>query len=139
MANDQAPIVVVGVDGSPESQQAVDWAERYATASGATLRLVIAWEHAQAYGQPMMFEGYHPHEEADALVNKVKGAMAVPADRVETRVVEGAPGPALVASAEGADALVVGSQGHGAVSSLLLGSVSSYCVHHASCPIVVVR
>lgn len=139
MANDQAPIVVVGVDGSPESQLAFDWAGRYAAASGATVRLVIAWEHAQAYGQPMMFEGYHPREEAEKLVGTIKDGMSVPANQVEVQVVEGSAGPALVAAAEGADTLVVGSQGHGAVSTLLLGSVSSYCVHHATCPIVVVR
>lgn len=139
MSNDQAPSVVVGVDGSPESTTAVQWADRYATASGASLRLVVAWQHAMAYGRPMMFEGYHPHAEAEALLDKVKADLDLPADRVETQISEGAPGPVLVAAAEHADALVIGSQGHGAVSTVLLGSVSSYCVHHATCPVVVVR
>ena len=54
-------------------------------------------------------------------------------------VQEGWAGRELLAAAEGADLLVVGSRGHGAVMGLLLGSVSEYCVTHASCPVVVVR
>jgi nucleotide-binding universal stress UspA family protein len=45
----------------------------------------------------------------------------------------------LLRAAEGADLLVVGSRGHGAFAGMLLGSVSQHCVHHASCPVVVVR
>lgn len=139
MTNDQAATVVVGVDGSPESNLAVSWAERYATASGATVVLVTAWEHAMAYGRPMMFEGYHPHTEAEALQEKVKADMTLPADRIQSRIAEGGAGAVLVEAAKDADALVVGSQGHRAVSTLLLGSVSSYCLHHATCPVIVVR
>lgn len=92
-----------------------------------------------AYGAPMMFEGYHPDADAQAVVDKAKANLSLPEDRVEVRVQEGAPGPVLIAASEGAQAVVVGSQGHGAVSKLLLGSVSSYCVHHATCPVVVVK
>jgi nucleotide-binding universal stress UspA family protein len=139
MPSNSADVVVVGVDGSPDSILAVKWAEHYAAATGSTLRLVTSWEWAMAYGAPMMFEGYHPDADAQAVVDKAKANLSLPEDRVEVRVQEGAPGPVLIAASEGAQAVVVGSQGHGAVSKLLLGSVSSYCVHHATCPVVVVK
>ncbi len=139
MSNDQTGTIVVGIDGSAQSVAAVKWAERYATASGATLQLVISWQHAMAYGQPMMFEGYHPETDAQVVVDKVQADLSLPADRVETRTAEGSAGAVLVEASAGALALVVGSRGHSGVDSLLLGSVSSYCVHHATCPVVIVR
>ena len=139
MSNDKAGTIVVGIDGSTQSIVAVKWAERYAKASGASLQLVIAWQHAMAYGQPMMFEGYHPESDAQAVADKAKADLSLPADRVETRTAEGSAGVVLVEASAGALALVVGSRGHSGVDSLLLGSVSSYCVHHANCPVVIVR
>lgn len=54
-------------------------------------------------------------------------------------VVESHPAEALLKAAEGADLLVVGSRGHGGFAGMLLGSVSSQTVHHAHCPVLVVR
>ena len=62
-----------------------------------------------------------------------------PAVQVCPRVVEGRAGPLLVDAAEGADLLVVGSRGHGGLAEALLGSVGQYCVHHAPCPVVIMR
>jgi len=45
----------------------------------------------------------------------------------------------LVDAAQGAELLVVGNRGHGGLAEALLGSVSQYCVHHASCPVVIMR
>ena len=58
---------------------------------------------------------------------------------VEKRLVEGDPAESLVAEAEGADLVVVGSRGRGGLTSALLGSVSGHVVHHAGCPVVVVK
>ena len=55
------------------------------------------------------------------------------------RVVQGQAGQVLVAAAEGAALLVVGSQGHGGLAEALLGSVGQYCAHHAPCPVVIMR
>ena len=59
--------------------------------------------------------------------------------KIEQRVVQGTPGAALVDESHNADLLVVGSRGHGGFASLLLGSVSQQCAHHAACPVVIVR
>ena len=58
---------------------------------------------------------------------------------VTTLVAEGNPARALLDAAESADLLVVGSRGHGGFTGVLVGSVSQQCVHHATCPIVVVH
>jgi nucleotide-binding universal stress UspA family protein len=62
-----------------------------------------------------------------------------PAVNVETAVIEGLPAQVLVDMSADADLLVVGSRGRGGFSELLLGSVSQQCVHHARCPVTVVR
>ena len=60
---------------------------------------------------------------------------------VESEIERGAPGPAMCqrAGALGADVVVVGSRGLGAIRHALLGSVSTYVVNNAPCPVVVVR
>jgi nucleotide-binding universal stress UspA family protein len=58
---------------------------------------------------------------------------------VRPRVTEGRAGPVLVAAVEGADLLVVGCRRHGGLAEALLGSVGQYCVHHAPCPVVIMR
>jgi nucleotide-binding universal stress UspA family protein len=58
---------------------------------------------------------------------------------VRARVAEGDPAQVLLGASDGADLLVVGSRGHGGFTEALLGSVSQHCVHHAHCPVVVIR
>jgi len=58
---------------------------------------------------------------------------------VETLAVEGQPAPVLLDAASDADLLVVGSHGHGRFAGMLMGSVSTHCMDHANCPVVVVR
>jgi nucleotide-binding universal stress UspA family protein len=59
--------------------------------------------------------------------------------QVSAQVREGNAAQVLIAAAAGADLLVVGSRGHGGFTEALLGSVSQHCVHHAPCPVVIVR
>jgi nucleotide-binding universal stress UspA family protein len=58
---------------------------------------------------------------------------------VRSLVINGHPAEALIYAADGADLLVVGSRGHGSFAEALLGSVSQHCVHHARCPVLIVR
>ena len=139
----QQPIVV-GVDGSPSGGQALSWALRQARRTGAPVRAVTVWH------QP----GLNPYspvptpivtplpdlesEAADTLSKAVAAAGDEPGARVEQRVLEGHPAAVLLDQAAAAGLLVVGSRGHGAFTGMLLGSVSSHCVSHAPCPVVVV-
>ena len=72
----------------------------------------------------------------DAVSTAVDPASGV---RVRSLIAEGNPAQVLLDAAAGADLLVVGSRGHGGFAEALLGSVSQHCVHHAHCPVVVIR
>lgn len=137
--------IVVGVDGSDESQAALRWALEEARLRGATVRAVYAWRDpyvlAPGYGLPEDFEFDALREKAverlDVVVAGVVGTQSdVP---IEAVVAEGPAGSVLVEAAEDAEILVVGSRGHGGFVGLLLGSVSQQCVTHAPCPVLVVR
>jgi nucleotide-binding universal stress UspA family protein len=72
----------------------------------------------------------------DAVAKVYPDPSAAP---VEIVVEYGHSAPVLISESEHADLLVVGSHGHGALTGMLLGSVSVHCVSHAACPVVVVR
>jgi nucleotide-binding universal stress UspA family protein len=133
------PLILVGVDGSPESVKATAWAAAQARATGGTLELLIVWARPMSYGLPLVVGGYDPEHEAQDVVEKAASGIDLPAQRLRTSVVNGAPAVALVERSKTVDLLVVGSRGHGGFAEMLLGSVSDHCVHHASCPVVVVR
>ena len=133
------PLTVVGIDGSPESLKATAWAAEHARATGGTLELLIVWARPMSYGLPLVVGGYNPEQEAEDIVAKVASGIDLPASRLRTSVVNGAPAAVLVDRSKSVDLLVVGSRGHGGFTEMLLGSVSDHCVHHASCPVVVVR
>ena len=139
MTTQDMPTVVVGVDGSDCSTAAVRWAEAYADVTGASLVLVTAWHLPTSYGAPVGYVGFDPEEDARKLVEATAAEVHLPAQRVTSRVVPGPAGDALIRAAENADLLVVGTRGHGTLAGALIGSTSSYCVHHAGCPVVVVR
>jgi len=138
-------VVVVGVDGSPESVAALVWAGRYAAATGAKVRAVHAWHYPTAAGMPP--QGTTPESVTaeveqrirDQITNAMFEAHTDPALEVETKIVYAHPVEALVNESAGADLLVVGHRGHGAFSGMMVGSVSLHCVTHARCPVVVVR
>jgi len=132
-------MVVVGVDGSDDGNAAIRWAEDYAAATGADLTLVTAWHWPTSYGVPMAWEGWDPAVDAQQVVEKAAAELTLPSERVHLKVECGAAADVLVRCSRGAAALVVGTRGHGALAGTLLGSVSSYAVHHAECPVVVVR
>jgi nucleotide-binding universal stress UspA family protein len=140
------PRIVVGVDGSATSRAALRWAVRQAKFTGGTVDAVIAWEIPmvlQSYGWAPIYVEEAGDFEADArkLLDTVISEEVGPADsqRVRSLVINGHPAEALIYAAHGADLLVVGSRGHGSFAEALLGSVSQHCVHHAPCPVLIVR
>jgi nucleotide-binding universal stress UspA family protein len=139
-------LVVVGVDGSAESVAALRWAARYATATGARVRAVLAWHYPGAAGGPPT--GLAPeaiHDQTDAQMHEtLDAAIAKAYAGHETAGVEkstgyGHPAQILIEASKEADLLVVGRHGHGAFTGMLLGSVSIHCVTGAYCPVVVIR
>ncbi len=142
----KASLVVVGVDGSPASIDAVRWAARYAGMTGADLVAVTSWEpHAgfsAGVGPGASINTLDIDWEGKAITTLYKTVVAALPDgheSVQRGVVCGRPADALLTAAEGADLLVVGSRGHGGFVGMLLGSVSTHVVAHAPCPVVVVR
>ena len=131
--------IVVGVDGSDESADALRWALAEARLAQSAVVAVAAWHWpATAVGLPLteLDLAAGARDAAQQTVDTVRQDDDAP---VELHVAEGMAAPVLLAAARDADLLVVGSRGHGAFSGLLLGSVSQHCVSHATCPVVVVR
>jgi nucleotide-binding universal stress UspA family protein len=142
-----APRIVVGVDGSPSSRAALRWAVRQAVLTDGTVDAVMAW-HA-----PIVVQGYawtpvyvdeaarDVAEHARKTLDAVIGDEVEPAERyrVTGLVINGHPADVLLDASAGADLLVVGSRGHGAFADALLGSVGRHCVHHAHCPVLIMR
>ena len=133
--------VVVGVDGSARSHKALRWAADEARARDAVLDVVHAWSLPALANDPWLATFPNPddavHWARDLLVEALSDP-ALAGLAVNDFVIHGGAGQALLARAEGAGLVVVGSRGHGAVAGWLLGSVSRQLVHHASCPVVVV-
>ena len=132
---------MVGVDGFESSAAALRWAIRQARLTGAVVEAVTAW-HIPV-GTSWLPPADMPDYQADAacvLADAIAQAYAIEPDvQVCPRVAEGRAGPVLVDAAGGADLLVVGSRGHAGLTEALLGSVGQYCVHHAPCPVVIMR
>jgi nucleotide-binding universal stress UspA family protein len=146
MAAEAIPIpehrIVVGVDGSMPSKAALRWALRQAHLTGATVEAVTAWEYPLVYGYPapiidnVNFEELATDVVKAAIAEAAAGAEAGP---IYYKIVEGQAASALLRESVGADLLVVGSRGHGGFVEALLGSTGQHCVHHAKCPVVVIR
>ena len=127
--------IVVGVDGSDASVNALRWALREARLRTARVRVVLAWSYPQVstYHEAKRVLDVPFAEDAAAFLDQVVAETAAAAEglEIEKKVVEGQAAPALVEAARDASLLVVGSRGLGGFSGLLLGSVSQQCAHHA--------
>jgi nucleotide-binding universal stress UspA family protein len=133
--------IIVGIDGSPDSKQALRWAVAQAERTGQEVHAVTAWEvPVTVVLVPTATEqdyADHAAAVAERELNEVLGEH--PSVRVHAATIEGRPARVLTAMATGEDTLVVGSHGRGELPGMHLGSVASYCVHHAPCPVVLLR
>lgn len=137
--------VVVGVDGSAQSRKAVAFAFEFAAETGAAVRAVLAWHDPTSAGPGDM---RFPVHDVDALeeVSAADLGEAVaghcvdhPDVKAVEKLVHGVPSKVLLDESRDAGLLVVGSHGRGRIRGLLLGSVSRAVLHHATCPVAVVR
>jgi len=135
------PFIVVGADGSDLSVLALRWAVGQAGLVGAEIRVVTAFDVPWTIFITPTYTGADYERDArEMLEQTVLKALPEGTDVViHASVVQLRPALALTSAAKGAELLVVGSQGHGQLPGMHLGSVSNYCVHHAPCPVVVVR
>lgn len=137
----RAETVLVGCDGSPNSMLALRWAIEFASPGGT---VVVAWVWdatplavgADAFFFPdasdLAAERFHH------LVDTVADQAQAGEVTLEREFVRGTPRSALASQAEDVDLVVVGARGHGAVGAALLGSVSTWLLHHVHRPIAVV-
>jgi nucleotide-binding universal stress UspA family protein len=140
------PGIVVGVDGSGDSHQALEWAIKHAALEHVPLTVLTVREVTASLwtGSPVIIDEDKPAEErarqgAQEAVDKAVSHLTVRPDPLTVRAVSGRPAQALIEASHDADLVVVGSRGGGGFASLLTGSVSSQVVSHAACPVVVVR
>lgn len=139
--------IVVGVEGSGGAKAALRWAIREAQYRDAIIDVVTTYASTYVPASPDF--NYVPLDPADleAEVNKMQGHVIDEAIaelggtgvEIRRRVLRGRPADTLIAVAEGAVMLVVGSRGRGGFRGLLLGSVSQTIAHHGTCPVVIVR
>jgi nucleotide-binding universal stress UspA family protein len=133
-------VVLVGVDGSDMSIEALRWAGGYAGATGAVVRAVRTWHYPWAMqSAPRQIDSEVTAQNQQELDDAVKKAALDPGVALETQILEGHAAKVLVEESRRAQLLVVGSRGHGAFAEMLLGSVSQHCAQRAACPVVIVR
>ena len=134
--------IVVGVDGSQSSKDALAWALRQGERTGASVLVVLAWEMPTSFGWPAPLpESYDPETDANTALDAIIGECVTKDSgvKVDRLVAQGHPAPVILEAARDAELIVVGSRGHGAFTGMLLGSVSEYVSSHARCPVVIVR
>ena len=147
--------IVVGVDGSQASKDALSWGLAEARLRGDTVIAIHAWTPPYpaatlTYPTSAAVPGgiVAPVEEgtaeamrkgAEELLARTVSEAAADDVTIEQRLVEGPAASALIEAAKDAELLVVGSRGHGGFTGLLLGSVSQQVANHAPCPVVIIR
>jgi nucleotide-binding universal stress UspA family protein len=140
------PGIVVGVDGSPNSERALDWAMRHAAALHTALTVIAVHEVPKSYWGAMPVIG--PADQS--LLEKLRQAAEDMTQRAASRLDDARPASVtvravngfvvneLVGASEDADLVVLGSRGGRGAARLLLGSVSSEVIQHSVCPVVIV-
>jgi nucleotide-binding universal stress UspA family protein len=134
--------IVVGIDGSAGSSAALRWALA-AAGEDRRVRPVFGWQYPYTVWVPAGIGGA-PAPSAELMQAEAEAAAASMLENIDTTwcdepiVVRGYPGVVLTDAAADADMLVVGTRGHGALASSLLGSVGRFCADHTTAPLVIV-
>lgn len=135
--------LVVGVDGSACAAAALRWGLREAQLRRCEMVAVMAWDYLgqhHADGSTTFDPDYDAHAAEEALDSFVTAAVgATDRERVSTELIFDLPARGMVQASQSASLLVLGARGQGGFKELLLGSVSQRALHHATCPVVIVR
>ena len=133
------PVIVVGVDGSEGSADALRWSAGQAQLTGASLRVIASWRWPSYVTR--VPPGADPAGDTERTLSESVAPIRAdyPDLEISEHVVQGPAGPSLLTHAENATLLVVGARGRAAFPGMLLGSVAEYCVRNGPCPVVVVR
>jgi nucleotide-binding universal stress UspA family protein len=133
--------VVIGVDGSPQSRQALRWGAHLALTYGAPITVVTAWEFPVTYGYGSPLPDWNPADDMRQVQDDaIAGVFGDDPPKDLGRVLQaGNAAHVLLEASEGSLMLVVGSRGHGGFTGLLLGSVSAVVAEHARCPVLIVH
>ena len=133
-------VIVVGMDGSPRGDAALQWALEAGAHTGDTVRAILVRPRDTLL--PGTSFAIHPHgrvpEAGYSLDEHVAKLTLDTQASLETRTVHGDPATELVTASADADLLVLGTHRGGAVSDLVLGSVGRECVRFSRCPVVVI-
>ena len=135
--------IIVAIDGSDHSHKAMDYAKGLAKQYGATLRLVHAFPHTSD------LLGYDNYEQLVArrenvgqtILDQAREKLGEASFPIKEELLEEPAAEAILAVAKTrhADLIVMGTRGRSSLEGLLLGSVSQKVIHHAACPVMVVR
>jgi nucleotide-binding universal stress UspA family protein len=134
--------VVVGIDGSASSLEALEWAARQVEMTNSTLQILVTWDWPTTLGWAMPIPTeFDPEKNVQDALAEAEADLRTrhPNIEITSRVLQGHPAPLLVEASKGADLLVVGSRGHGEFVGMLIGSVSEFCATNAHCPVLVHR
>ncbi len=143
MSDDHSsPLIVVGIDGSPLSETALGFAIEEARLRHAALHVTYAYPVLASVLTGSTGNDYYEQVESEAktfLQGIVEHAPASEGVNVTWLAVPGNPSEVLIEASREATLLVIGSRGVGGFLGLLMGSVSTQCVHYSHCPVLVVR
>jgi nucleotide-binding universal stress UspA family protein len=139
------PGIIVGLDGSGDSQLALEWAMKEAAIRHAPLTVLTVDQAVAGY-----YRGMAVDPEAPTRTEEVRQAVQTETDKalaglegphpesVTVTAVHGFPVEELIKAASDADMIVLGSRGAGGFTRLLMGSVASQVAQHAHCPVLIV-
>lgn len=133
--------IVVGVDGSESSKQALRWAVAFARANGGDVDVVMSWDIPTSLGLGYLPQDVDMQSDTEKWLERTVDEV-FEAERpasLRTIVRQGSAARVLLDAAKDAAMLIVGSRGHGGFVGLLLGSVSAAVAEHAPCPVLVVH
>jgi nucleotide-binding universal stress UspA family protein len=137
--NDKYPLssVIAGIDGSQTAIHAAQWAIDEAVSRRVPLRLVYVTKATHPSADDY-YEDVHHGEASLRAAQAAMDSVGTPV-KVETAIVTGPPGPALVAESSGAEMICVGSVGIGRYARSILGSTATELAENAHCPVAVIR